>query len=204
MGSSTIMVAKYLSNDLQRFIYSISDDEVYLSRKQDNTDGGVFEEGGTAGSVVSDWSRKDKNLLPRWSGWLKELRNACFQLLGLLAAQRVLFAPNMSSSSFLIHCVRTRLFSFYIYQLANNSPNFFLVENHSETSGLVPVRLLVALFVVPVAAAVGAPLPILVGDAAFSVGLLLLVAVYFPADVAPPFAMEEATAHRQYAAVRRQ
>ena len=98
MGSSTIMVAKYLSNDLQRFIYSISDDEVYLSRKQDNTDGGVFEEGGTAGSVVSDWSRKDKNLLPRWSGWLKELRNACFQLIGLLAAQRVLFAPNMSSS----------------------------------------------------------------------------------------------------------
>jgi len=90
--------AKYLSNDLQRFIYSISDDEVYLSRKQDNTDGGVFGEGGTAGSVVSGWSRKDKNLLPRWSGWLNELRNACFQLLGLLAAQRVLFAPDMSSS----------------------------------------------------------------------------------------------------------
>lgn len=90
--------AKYLSDDLQRYIYSISDDEVYLSRKQDNTDGGVFGEGGTAGSVVSGWSRKDKNLLPRWSGWLNELRNACFQLLGLLAAQRVLFAPDMSSS----------------------------------------------------------------------------------------------------------
>jgi hypothetical protein len=90
--------ARYLCNDLQRFVYSISDDEVYLARKQDNADGGVFGEGGTAGSVVSGWSRKDKNLLPRWSGWLNELRNACLQLLGLLAAQRVLFAPDLSSS----------------------------------------------------------------------------------------------------------
>jgi hypothetical protein len=83
---------------MQRFVYSISDDEVYLSKKQDQTNGGVFGEGGTAGSVVSGWCRKDRNLIPRWSGWLNELRNSCFQLLGLLASQRVLFAPELSSS----------------------------------------------------------------------------------------------------------
>jgi hypothetical protein len=90
--------AKYLCNNMQRFVYSISDDEVYLSKKQDQTNGGVFGEGGTAGSVVSGWCRKDRNLIPRWSGWLNELRNSCFQLLGLLASQRVLFAPELSSS----------------------------------------------------------------------------------------------------------
>jgi len=56
---------------------------------------------------------------------------------------------------------------------------------------------LVALSVVLVAAAVAALGILVVGVFLFSVGLLLLVAVYFPADVAPPFAVEEATAHRQ-------
>jgi hypothetical protein len=36
------------------------------------------------------------NLTPRWSGWFNELRNNCFQLLGLISAQRVLYAPEIS------------------------------------------------------------------------------------------------------------
>ena len=44
----------------------------------------------------------------------------------------------------------------------------------------------------PVAAAVGAPLPILVGDAALFVWLLLLVAAHLSVEV-----VAEATAHQQ-------
>ena len=48
----------------------------------------------------------------------------------------------------------------------------------------------------PVAAAVGAPLPILVGDAAFSVGVLLLVAAHSSVDSSVEV-VAEATAHQQ-------
>ena len=77
-------------------MFAISDDEVYLAKKQEKGNNGVFGEGGTAGSVVRGWDRRQDNLAPRWSGWFNELRNTCFQLMGLLAAQRVLFAPEIS------------------------------------------------------------------------------------------------------------
>jgi len=90
--------AALLGNSIQRYAYAISDDEVYISNAQNNAAGGVFGVGGTAGSVVNGWDRRDLNLVPRWSGWLNELRNTCFQLLGLLTNQRVLFAPELASS----------------------------------------------------------------------------------------------------------
>ena len=85
-----------LRNPVQRYALAISDDEAYLAKKQDNNDGGVFGEGGTAGSVIPGTDRRELNLAPRWSAWFNEFRNNCFQLLGLAAAQRVLFAPEMS------------------------------------------------------------------------------------------------------------
>lgn len=36
------------------------------------------------------------NLIPKWSGWFNELRNNCFQLLGLVCAQRAIYAPEVS------------------------------------------------------------------------------------------------------------
>lgn len=86
-----------LADPIQRYVFAISDDEVYLARKQSSSDnGGVFGEGGTAGSVVTGWDRRQANLAPRWSGWFNELRNTSLQLLGLLADQRVLFAPEIA------------------------------------------------------------------------------------------------------------
>jgi len=91
--------AQLFSNDLQRFLYAISDDEAYMAQKQDTTsNGGVFGESGTAGTVVSGWSRRDQNLVPRWSGWMNELRHTVFQLFGLMAADRVLYSPDFSGS----------------------------------------------------------------------------------------------------------
>lgn len=88
--------AALLRNPVQRYVYAISDDEAYLAMKQDSSTGGVFGEGGTAGTVVAGWDRRDQNLAPKWSGWFNELRNTSFQLLGLLSGQRVLFAPEIS------------------------------------------------------------------------------------------------------------
>jgi len=85
-----------LKDRIQRYALAISDDEAYLSTKNDSKSGGVFGEGGTAGSVIPGVDRRDLNLAPRWSGWLQELRNSSFQLLGLVASQRALFAPEMS------------------------------------------------------------------------------------------------------------
>lgn len=89
--------AKLLAHPLQRYVYAISDDEVFLARTQDGKTGGVFGEGGTAGMVVAGTDRRSQNLLPKWSGWFNELRNTCFQLLALASAQRVLFAPELAS-----------------------------------------------------------------------------------------------------------
>mmetsp|Transcript_6441 Transcript_6441/g.14539 ORF Transcript_6441/g.14539 Transcript_6441/m.14539 type:complete len:1077 (-) Transcript_6441:1834-5064(-) len=85
-----------LRNNVQRYALAISDDEAYLATKQESSVGGVFGKGGTAGSIISGTDRRDMNLAPRWSGWFNELRNNCFQLLGLLSAQRILYAPEMS------------------------------------------------------------------------------------------------------------
>jgi Exportin-5 family len=87
-----------LRNRIQRYTYAISDDEVFVSRSQTNDkSGGVFGEGGTAGSVVAGVDRRDCNLVPKWSGWLNELRNTCFQMFGLLAKGRALFAPELAT-----------------------------------------------------------------------------------------------------------
>ncbi len=87
-----------LKNDIQRFIYAISDDEAYLAKNQGSlSGGGVFGEGGTAGSVVAGWDRRDYNLAPKWSGWFNELRHTCIQLLGLICGQRALFSPEIAS-----------------------------------------------------------------------------------------------------------
>ena len=87
-----------LKNNIQRFVYAISDDEAYLAKNQGSlSGGGVFGEGGTAGSVVSGWDRRDCNLAPKWSGWFNELRHTCIQLLGLICGQRALFSPEIAS-----------------------------------------------------------------------------------------------------------
>lgn len=88
--------AVLLRNNIQRYALAISDDEAYLATKQEHNNGGVFGKGGTAGSIVAGCDRRDENLVPKWAGWFNELRNTCFQLFGLLAAQRVLFAPEVS------------------------------------------------------------------------------------------------------------
>lgn len=88
--------AVLLQNSVDRYALAISDDEAYLSQKHDSKNGGVFGEGGTAGSVVAGVDRRAINLVPRWSGWLNELRNTCFQLLGLFAGERVLYAHELS------------------------------------------------------------------------------------------------------------
>jgi hypothetical protein len=85
-----------LQDRIQRYALAISDDDAYLSRKTDGKTGGVFGEGGTAGSVIPGTDRRALNLAPRWSSWFNELRNSCFQMLGLLAAQRVLYAPEVA------------------------------------------------------------------------------------------------------------
>jgi hypothetical protein len=86
-----------LRNNIQRYMYAISDDEAFLSKVQDNTSGGVFGEGGTAGSVVTGTDRRDQNLVPKWSGWFNELRCSCFQMLGMFAGQRAMFAPETAA-----------------------------------------------------------------------------------------------------------
>lgn len=86
-----------LNNRYQRYVYAISDDEAFLARTQNSKSGGVFGEGGTAGSVVAGTDRREVNLVPKWSGWFNELRNTCFQLFGLLAGQRVLYAPEIAA-----------------------------------------------------------------------------------------------------------
>jgi hypothetical protein len=89
--------AVLLQNRLQCYTYAISDDDAYLSKTQDGKSGGVFGEGGTAGSVVAGTDRRDLNLVPKWSGWFNELRNTCFQMLGLLCTERILYAPEIAS-----------------------------------------------------------------------------------------------------------
>lgn len=88
--------AALLPNRLQRYLFAISDDEAFLSKNHDKNSGGVFGEGGTAGSVVAGADRRDDNLVPKWSGWFNELRHTNFQLMGLLAADRVLYAPELA------------------------------------------------------------------------------------------------------------
>ena len=88
--------AVLLPNRLQRYAFAISDDEAFMSKNHDKNSGGVFGEGGTAGSVVAGADRRDDNLVPKWSGWFNELRHTNFQLMGLLAADRVLYAPELS------------------------------------------------------------------------------------------------------------
>lgn len=89
--------AVLLQDRYQRYVYAISDDEAFLARTQNSKSGGVFGEGGTAGSVVAGTDRREDNLAPRWSGWFNELRNTCFQLIGLLSGQRALYAPEIAA-----------------------------------------------------------------------------------------------------------
>jgi hypothetical protein len=88
--------AVFLRDPIQRYALAISDDDAFMSRKTDGKNGGVFGEGGTAGSIIPGTDRREMNLAPRWSGWFNELRNSLFQMLGLLAGQRVLYAPEIS------------------------------------------------------------------------------------------------------------
>lgn len=88
--------ATLLRNNIQRYMYAISDDEAFLSKVHDSHSGGVFGEGGTAGSVVAGTDRRDQNLVPKWSGWFNELRNSCFQMLGMFSGQRAMFAPEVA------------------------------------------------------------------------------------------------------------
>lgn len=85
-----------LRDRVQRFALAISDDDAFMSRKTDGKNGGVFGEGGTAGSIISGTDRRDMNLAPRWSIWFNELRNSLLQMLGLLAGQRVLYAQEIA------------------------------------------------------------------------------------------------------------
>ena len=57
--------AMLLRNNIQRYALAISDDEAYLAKKQESSTGGVFGEGGTAGSVVSGWDRRDVRFFRR-------------------------------------------------------------------------------------------------------------------------------------------
>ena len=87
---------RLLRDRMQRYALSISDDDAFLSRKTDGKNGGVFGEGGTAGSVIPGTDRREMNLAPRWSAWFSEFRNTLLQMLGLIAGQRALYAPEIS------------------------------------------------------------------------------------------------------------
>jgi hypothetical protein len=88
--------ARLLRDRYQRYALAISDDDAFLCRKNGTKSGGVFGEGGTAGSIITGTDRRDMNLAPRWSVWFSELRNCLLQTLGLLAGQRALYSPEIS------------------------------------------------------------------------------------------------------------
>lgn len=88
--------AVLLRHQHQKYLYAISEDEAFMSKTHDKSAGGVFGEGGTAGSIVAGISRRDVNLLPKWSGWFNELRNTCFQIIGVFVTGRAMFAPEIS------------------------------------------------------------------------------------------------------------
>lgn len=71
-----------LRHPVQRFVLAVSDEEV-IGREQ------------LSGSVVAGTNRKEMNLVPKWSGWCNELRNTSFQMIGLLASSKALFAKEM-------------------------------------------------------------------------------------------------------------
>jgi len=85
-----------LRDPLQRFALAVTDDELYLAKKQDLGDGGVFGRGGTAGSVVAGWDRRSNNIAPKWSFWLNELRTIIFHFLGLATSSRILYSPEIA------------------------------------------------------------------------------------------------------------
>ncbi|KAL3910654.1 MAG: hypothetical protein SGILL_007610 [Bacillariaceae sp.] len=88
--------AHLLSDKYQRYALAMSDDDAFLCRKSGGKNGGVFGEGGTAGSIIPGTDRREMNLAPRWSVWFNELRNCLLQTLGLLAGQRALYSPEVS------------------------------------------------------------------------------------------------------------
>jgi Exportin-5 family len=88
--------ATCMKNSIQRYALAISDDDAFLCRKNGSSSGGVFGEGGTAGSIIPGTDRREMNLAPRWSGWFSEFRNTLLQTLGLFAGQRALYSPEIS------------------------------------------------------------------------------------------------------------
>jgi hypothetical protein len=87
---------RLLGDKIQRYALAMSDDDAFLCRKNGGKNGGVFGEGGTAGSVIPGTDRREMNLAPRWSVWFAELRNCLLQTMGLLAGQRALYSPEVS------------------------------------------------------------------------------------------------------------
>lgn len=116
--------ATLLRNKVTSYALAISDEEVFVATTTRSHAGVYSEQGGTAGSIVSGVSRRDPDLRPKWSGMLSELRNSCYQLIGLLASQRVLYCPELSP-------MYPRLVSvlanpFYIKWMEHRHANLFL------------------------------------------------------------------------------
>jgi hypothetical protein len=88
--------AALFRSKVQSYALAISDEELFLAIMTKSRAGVYSEDGGTAGSIVSGISKKDLDLRPKWSAMLSELRNTCYQLFALLAAQRVLYSPELA------------------------------------------------------------------------------------------------------------
>jgi hypothetical protein len=95
--NSTIQVwspsirATLLNHDLQRYALAITDEEAVVATQK------TMDDVQTSGVIVKGTNKRKINLVPRWGGWMNELHNCPFQLLGLFASQRALFAPEMQT-----------------------------------------------------------------------------------------------------------
>ncbi|GMH80393.1 hypothetical protein TL16_g08529 [Triparma laevis f. inornata] len=86
---------KLLSHKLQRYALALSDEEAIVATKKFTAGTNPMEQVEQTGYVCAGTNKRKINLVPRWAGWMNELRNCPLQMLGLLASQRALFCPEL-------------------------------------------------------------------------------------------------------------
>ncbi|GMH73757.1 hypothetical protein TrST_g13794 [Triparma strigata] len=86
---------KLLSHKLQRYALALSDEEAIVATKKFTAGTNPMDQVEMSGYVCAGTNKRKINLVPRWSGWMNELRNCPLQMLGLLASQRALYSPEL-------------------------------------------------------------------------------------------------------------
>jgi len=87
--------AVLLPNPVARYALSVSDEEAVVGSKKFSAGTNPMTEVEQHGFVIKGTNRKKCNLAPRWSGWLNELRNSPFQMLGLMCSTRAMWSPEV-------------------------------------------------------------------------------------------------------------